>query len=67
MNTAVMGRFVFVGKDLGVVVGLPDRVTVPEDHYAVWFGERMPDGVTPLAKTVPIEYCQVLEGYAIYH
>lgn len=63
----VLGRFVRVGDDLGVVVGLPNQGGVPDEHYAIWYGQRMPDGVTPLARTVPVEYCQVIDGYATYH
>ena len=63
----VLGRFVRVGNDLGVVVGLPNQGGVPDEHYAIWYGQCLQDGVTPLARTVPAEYCVVIGDFATYH
>jgi len=61
-----LGKFVRVGTDLGVVVGLPDSKGVPDDHYAIWYGQKESDG-TPRARTVPIEYCLFVNELSIYH
>ena len=63
-----LGTFVTVGDSLGVIVGLPGEMDIPEDHYAVWYGERVATGNrVPLAQTVPTEYCQPLDQFEMYH
>jgi len=66
-DRSALGMFVRVGTDIGVVVGLPESEGIPEDHYAVWYGQRSPDGVTPLARIVPIEYCLPMAKHDLYH
>ncbi|MBA3700531.1 MAG: hypothetical protein H0W78_16920 [Planctomycetes bacterium] len=63
----MLGRFVRVGADVGVIVGLPDGQSIPDEHFAVWYGQRLVDEVTPLARTVPREYCEVIAKFATYH
>lgn len=62
-----LGQFVRVGGDLGVIVGYYGMQGVPEDHYAVWYGQVAEDGVTPLARTVPVEYCVFVRKHTLYH
>lgn len=34
-----LGTFVTVGDCVGVVIRWPDGIDVPEEHYAIWYGE----------------------------
>ena len=61
-----IGSFVRVGKDLGVVVGSADAEDVPDEHVAVWFGEVSDDG-RPKVRTVPVSYCEPVDGVELYH
>lgn len=62
-----VGQFVLINKSLGVVVGLAgSHPDVPEDHVAIWYGERTPDG-KPLAKSVPEEYVSAAPRLEYYH
>jgi hypothetical protein len=65
---ATIGGFVKVGDSIGVVVGLTGINGIPEDHFAIWYGEfsKMADEV-PLAKTVPVDYCVHIASYDVYH
>lgn len=63
----VLGQFVRVGSDVGVIVGCHGMPEVPEDHYAIWYGQVAADGSTPLARTVPVEYCVFVDRHALYH
>ena len=66
-DSSALGKFVRVGGDIGVIIGLPEVAGVPEEHYAVWYGQCSPDGVTPLVRTVPAEYCIFVSKYESYH
>ena len=61
-----IGTFVRVGKDLRVVVGSADGADVPDEHVAVWFGEVSDDG-RPKVRTVPVSYCEPVDGVELYH
>jgi hypothetical protein len=68
MTTAkVLGQFVRVGSDVGVIVGYYGMPDVPEDHYAIWYGQLAADGVTPSARTVPVEHCVLVDKHEFYH
>ena len=60
------GSFVRVGKDLGVVVGSADGADVPDEHVAVWYGEVSDDG-RPKVRTVPVDFCEPVDGVELYH
>ncbi len=61
-----IGTFVSVGDDIGTIVGWPDSANVPDEHYAVWFGEKSTHNVAR-CRTVPFEYCVVLNSIEFYH
>ena len=63
----LLGRFVLVGDDMGVIVGQEGMPDVPEEHYAVWYGQKTSDDSTPLARTVPVEYCILIDKHQFYH
>lgn len=56
------GSVVSVGGSLGVVVALGD---VPEGHLAVWYGE-VEEGALRV-RTVPVEYCVLVDSVRTYH
>jgi hypothetical protein len=62
-----VGTFVEVGGDLGVIVGLSGSDNVPEEHYAVWYGQTAGETSTPLCRTVPIDYCKPVTSVKCYH
>jgi hypothetical protein len=62
-----IGSFVTVGNDLGVVVGWPGSPNVPDEHYAIWYGQRAENEVDPLCRTVPVEYCVLAPGGSYVH
>ena len=63
-----IGKFVKVGDSIGIIVGLPGIDNTPEDHYAVWFGEKSKTALgAPLVKTVPVEYCNFINIFEVYH
>ena len=63
-----MGKFVKVGTFMGVIVGLPGTGDIPEDHFAIWYGQKSPrDAAIPYVRTVPIEYCLAIETVHTYH
>ena len=62
-----IGTFVSVGDSLGIIVGLPGSPDVPEQHYAVWYGESSTTEVCPLCRTVPVEYCARVDKCNYYH
>lgn len=63
-----LGTFVVVGNSLGVIVGYPDEDDIPEEHYAVWYGQHADtDDNVPLARTVPMDYCLPITGFQTYH
>jgi hypothetical protein len=63
-----IGKFVKAGSSVGVVVGLPGISGTPEHHYAVWYGGISTTAPgAPLARTVPIDRCIVLDSFEVYH
>ncbi len=61
------GTFVRVGKDVGVVFALEQDTSVPEDHLAIWYGEVDTKTGAPKVRTVPKEYCLVVDEPPIYY
>lgn len=66
MNTFRKGDFVWVGKDIGVVVFLEKESETPEDHLGIWYGETDNEGI-PRYRTVPVEYCERIKNVEEYH
>lgn len=67
-NLLPLGAFVLVGESLGVIVGYPDDTAIPDEHYAVWYGQSTdPEQKVPLARTVPMEYCRPIMSFDTYH
>ena len=63
-----LGKFVLVGDSIGVIVGLPGEENVPEEHYAIWYGQQSnKNNLVPLSRTVPIEYCKIISENELYH
>jgi hypothetical protein len=62
-----LGQFVLVGKHIGVIVGRPGDDDVPEEHYAVWYGEKGTHPQVPRCRTVPMEYCKPIQITEYYH
>lgn len=60
------GQFVKVGNDIGVVVCMENEDNTPEDHLGIWYGEINEAGM-PKYRTVPAEYCIVVEKVEVYH
>lgn len=69
MNSHKIGQFVTVGRDMGVVIGLPSDPNVPEEHLAIWYGQtEEKDGtIVPRVRTVPEEYCIPVSEILYYH
>ena len=64
----VLGKFVNVGGSIGVIVGIPDDENIPEDHYAIWYGQISETVLgKPRVRTVPIEYCEFINEIEYYH
>lgn len=61
-----IGQFVRVGNDLGIIASLSDHPNVPEDHVGVWYGERN-EANLPKVRTVPQEYCELVDDVEYYH
>ncbi len=56
MGTLVIGQFVHLdGSGVGVVVMLPNKRDVPDEHVGVWFGTTTETG-SPVICTIPAEY-----------
>lgn len=66
MNPFHIGQFVRVGTDLGIIVSLPDNKNVPEDHLGIWYGEQN-EQKQPKVRSVPQEYCKIVEEVEYYH
>lgn len=43
-----------------------DRNDIPEEHYAVWYGETNSTNL-PRCRTVPMEYCLAATVIEYYH
>ena len=56
------GQFVRVGDSIGVVVTLD----LENEHVGVWYGE-LADSETPKYRTVPVEYCELINKVESYH
>ena len=61
-----LGTFITVGDCVGVVIGWPDGSDIPEEHYAVWYGETSSTNL-PRCRTVPLEYCRASTEIEYYH
>ncbi len=61
-----LGTFVAVGDSCGVVIGWPNGNNIPDDHYAVWYGEMSTEN-RPRCRIVPIEYCVPCSKIEYYH
>ena len=61
------GTFVLVSDSLGIVVGWPNEEGVPDEHYAIWYGEAGTSEKIPSCRTVPIEYCEETNKVEFYH
>jgi len=63
------GQFVTIGKDIGVIVSFSNSHEIPEEHLAIWYGETTDNNGKIVAKvrTVPEEYCKVLDRISFYH
>ncbi|MCA8991153.1 MAG: hypothetical protein KDA88_04200 [Planctomycetaceae bacterium] len=61
-----IGAMVRVGESIGTIVGHPPTNEIPDEHYAVWFGETSSDDV-PQCRTVPMEYCSPGVPIEYYH
>jgi|GEM_PF-1302298 len=61
-----LGSFVRVHTSVGVVVGWPNNDGVPEEHYAIWYGETS-DSNAPLCRTGPMEHCEATLDTEFYH
>ncbi len=62
----IIGSFVKVHKDIGVVISLETENNVPEEHLGIWYGET-DENNTPLIHTVPEEYCEKITNTKTYH
>jgi len=60
------GDFVKVGNAIGVIVCLENENKTPEDHLGIWYGEKNEKG-KPKYRTVPLEYCELIEDVESYH
>jgi len=72
VSQLVVGAFVSVGGDVGVVIALPeyelpDGYPVAEDHCLVWYGQVDGNDGSPRCRTVPIEYCEPVTALSVYH
>ncbi|MEI7616064.1 MAG: hypothetical protein WCJ54_05055 [Actinomycetota bacterium] len=66
MSDFEKGKFVKVGNDIGVIVSLENENNTPEGHLGIWYGELTDEG-TPKYRTVPKEYCFLVQKTEIYH
>lgn len=60
------GDFVRVGNDVGVVIGLSEENEIPDEHLGIWYGETLSDSI-PSFRTVPEEFCTLIENAKPYH
>ncbi len=60
------GDFVKVGNDIGVVVGLSEEKEIPDEHLGIWYGEITDESI-PSFRTVPEEFCFLIENTESYH
>ena len=68
MKTIKRGDLVMLNGNLAAVVGIEGDHGIPEDHVALWYGsEPAETNQTPVAWTVPIEYCQLVEKLELKH
>lgn len=59
---AMLGKFVRVEGEIGVIVALPNGEDIPEGHFAVWYGEFSDETKKVLkCKTVQMEYCELAD------
>ncbi len=63
------GQFVRVGESVGVIVELSNGTDIPDDHLAVWYGQTTKENgdIVPLIRTVPEEYCKLIDAAEYYH
>jgi hypothetical protein len=66
MSKKEKGAFVSVGDHIGVIVKLSEEDGTPEEHLGIWYGETNEMNV-PKYRTVPEEYCILVEQSEDYH
>jgi hypothetical protein len=67
MGTFTIGQFVHLdGSGVGVVVMLPNKTDVPDEHVGVWFGTVSETG-SPVFCMVPAEYFKPTPAPTIQH
>jgi len=62
------GNVVSVNGEIGVVTHTSSELEWSDhdnEHIGVWFGEVKND--KPNIKTLPLEYCKLVDSYEFYH